>query len=147
MERHMPTAFPPATLDHLSPAVLIHLFLAIGALVLGPLALRARKGSRLHRATGYAWVTLMLGAALSSVFIRDFRLPNLAGYTPIHILTLVTFVGVISAVVAIARRNVQAHRQAMLRAYVGGCIGAGAFALMPGRYLGSLLWHHTLGLV
>ena len=89
----------------------------------------------------------MLGAALSSVFIRDFRLPNLAGFTPIHILTVVTFVGVISALVAIAQRNVQAHRKAMLRAYVGGCIGAGAFALMPGRYLGGLLWHHTLGLV
>ncbi|EHR72585.1 putative membrane protein [Burkholderiales bacterium JOSHI_001] len=139
--------FQPATLDHLSPAVLIHLVLAVGALVLGPLALRARKGSRLHRASGYTWVTLMLGAALSSVFIRDFRLPNLAGFTPIHILTVVTFVGVISALVAIARRNVQAHKKAMWRAYVGGCIGAGAFALMPGRYLGSLLWHHTLGLV
>ena len=143
----MAPTFQPATLDHLSPAVLIHLFLALGALVLGPLALRARKGSRLHRGAGYAWVTLMLGAALSSVFIRDFRLPNVAGYTPIHILTVVTIAGVSTALVAIARRNVQAHRKAMLRAYVGGCIVAGAFALMPGRYLGSLLWHHTLGLV
>ena len=143
----MAPTFQPATLDHLSPAVLIHLFLAIGALVLGPLALRARKGSRLHRATGYAWVTLMLGAALSSVFIRDFRLPNVAGYTPIHILTVVTIVGIAGALVAIARRNVQAHRKAMLQVYLGGCIGAGTFALMPGRYLGGLLWHHTLGLV
>jgi uncharacterized membrane protein len=24
---------------------------------------------------------------------------------------------------------------------------AGAFTLLPGRYLGSLLWHHTLGLI
>ena len=90
----------------------------------------------------------MIGAALSSVFIRDFRLPNLFGYTPIHILDR----GDAGrrgdgASYAIARRNVAAHRKAMLRAYLGGCLGAGVFALMPGRYLGDLLWHHTLGLV
>jgi uncharacterized membrane protein len=136
-----------ASLSSLSPAVLVHLFLAVAALVLGPVALQLRKGSRGHRAIGYAWVTLMIGAALSSVFIRDFRLPNVLGYTPIHILTVVTLVGVGLALYAIARRNIVAHRKGMLRAYVGGCIGAGSFALMPGRYLGDLIWHHGLGLV
>ena len=135
----------PATLDHLSPAIVVHLSLAAGALLLGPLALRARKGSRLHRSTGYAWVTLMAGAALSSVFIRDFGMPNLWGYTPIHILTVVTLFGITAGLIFIARRDVPAHRRAMWRTYLGGCIGAGTFALLPGRYLGDLLWHHTLG--
>ena len=135
------------TLSSLSPAIIVHLALASAALVLGPLALRARKGSRLHRAAGYAWVTLMLGAALSSVFIRDFRLPNLAGYTPIHLFTVLSFVGIGSALFAIARRNVATHRRVMWSTYLGGCVGAGLFALLPGRYLGDLLWHHGLGWV
>ena len=131
----------------LSPAIVIHLCFAISALALGPLALNARKGSRWHRMSGYFWVAMMVGAALSSLFIRDFRLPNLAGYTPIHILSVATLVGVAGALVYVARRNIAAHRKTMLRVYLGGCVGAGLFALMPGRFLGQLLWHQTLGLI
>ena len=135
-----------ASLSSLSPAVVVHLFLALGALILGPVALWLRKGSRLHRGAGYAWITLMLGAALSSAFIRDFRLPNVYGYTAIHILTIVTIAGVGLGIWHISRRNVVRHRQAMQLTYVGALV-AGAFAFLPQRYLGSLLWHHALGLV
>ena len=103
----------------LAPAVIVHLVLAVAALVLGPFALLARKGSRLHRALGYGWVTLMLGAAASSVFIRDFRLPNLAGYTPIHILTVVTFVFIGRGLWLIARRRIAQHRLTMWAVYLG----------------------------
>jgi uncharacterized membrane protein len=129
----------------LSPAIVVHLVFALGALVLGPFALFARKGSRLHRAAGYMWVTLMLGAAASSVFIRDFRLPNIAGYTPVHLLTLLTFAGIAGGLWYIARRNVAAHRSVMLNVYLGGCVGAGLFALLPHRFLGGLLWHQLVG--
>lgn len=135
------------SLSHLSPAIVIHLFMALAALVLGPLALRARKGSRLHRGAGYAWVTLMLGAAVSSVFIRDFDLPNLWGYTPIHILTLVTFAGVGGGLYFIARRRIDTHRKVMWSTYLGGCVGAGVFALLPNRFLGEVVWHQWLALV
>ncbi len=134
------------SLSQLSPAIVIHLFMALAALLLGPFALRARKGSRWHRGAGYAWVTLMLGAALSSVFIRDFALPNIWGYTPIHILTLVTFAGVGGGLYFVARRRIAAHRKAMWSTYLGGCVAAGAFALMPNRFLGQLVWHQWLGL-
>jgi len=130
----------------LSPAIAVHLVFALGALVLGPFALFARKGSRLHRAAGYLWVTLMLGAAASSLFLRDFRLPNIAGYTPIHLLTLLTFAGIAGGVWFVIRRNIAAHRRVMLNVYLGGCIGAGLFALLPQRFLGGLLWHQLLGL-
>jgi len=132
------------TLSSLSPAIVIHLFLALAALLLGPVALRARKGSRLHRAAGYAWVTLMLGAALSSVFIRDFELPNLWGYTPIHILTVVTFAGIAGGIFFIVQRRIDRHRQVMWSTYLGGCVGAGVFALLPNRFLGQVVWHHWL---
>jgi uncharacterized membrane protein len=134
-------------LASLSPAVLIHIFFAFNALVLGPIALWARKGSLVHRAAGRAWVAMMLGAALSSLTIRDFRLPNLAGYTPIHILTVVALLGITSGIVFIVRRNVRAHRRVMMRTYFFACVGAGLFALLPGRFLGQLLWHQALGLV
>ena len=136
-----------ASLASLSPAILVHLVLAGGALALGPVALLARKGSRLHRAFGYAWVTLMIGAAASAVFVRRFSGLNFAGFTPIHLFVIVTVVGIGGALWAIARRDVQRHRQAMWGTYVGACVVAGAFALLPGRYLGDLLWHHALGLI
>jgi uncharacterized membrane protein len=81
------------------------------------------------------------------VFIRDFRLPNLAGYTPIHILTVTTLAGLGYGIWHIVNRRVAAHRQAMWKVYLFGCLGAGSFALLPGRYLGDLVWHHALGLV
>jgi uncharacterized membrane protein len=134
-----------ASLSSLPPVVIVHLWVALAALVLGPIALAARKGSRLHRSFGYAWVTLMLGAALSSVFIRDVGLPNLGGYTPIHLLTVITFIGIGRGLWQVAHHRIAAHRQAMWSVYLGGCVGAGLFTLLPGRYLGDLLWHHTLG--
>lgn len=129
----------------LPPAVTIHLTLALAALVLGPLALLARKGSRIHRAAGYVWVAAMVGTAVSSLFIRDFDKPNIAGYTVIHLLVLVTFLGLGKAIWAVSHGQIAAHRKAMWSTYLGACIGAGAFTLLPGRYLGHLVWHQTLG--
>lgn len=141
-------ALPSASFASLSPAVQAHLVFAVAALLLGPWVLwRSRKGSRAHRLAGYAWVVLMLGTALSSVFIRDFRLPNLAGYTPIHLFTAMTLVMVPLAVRDAVRGQVAAHQKAMRKVYLGACVVAGLFTLLPGRYLGTLLWHHTLGWV
>lgn len=132
----------------LSPVVQVHLAFALAALLLGPLALRARKGSALHRGLGYGWVLVMLGAAFSSLFIRNFQHLNLGGYTLIHLLAVVTFIGVGAGLYwIIVRRQVQVHRKIMWRTYLGGCVVAGLFTLLPGRYLGDLLWHHGLGIV
>ena len=132
----------------LPTAVQAHLVFALGALALGPWVLwGSRKGTPAHRLGGYLWVLLMLGTALSSLFIRDGRLPNLAGYTPIHLFTAFTLISVPLAVRAAMRGQVQAHRKAMRQLYIGACVVAGLFTLLPGRYLGSLLWHQTLGWV
>jgi uncharacterized membrane protein len=126
--------------------VIVHLVVAVGALLLGPLALWLRKGSRSHRAAGYAWITLMAAAALSSVFIRDFRLPNVLGYTAIHTLTLATFVGIGLGIWHISRRNVVRHRRVMQMTY-GAAVLAGVFAFLPERYLGGLVLHHLAPLL
>lgn len=134
----------------LTPVIAIHMSAAIGALVLGPLALWSRKGRqqrpRLHRAFGFAWVTLMIATAVSAIFIRDFKLLNVSGYTPIHLLVPVVLVSLTLAFIALARGKIRAHSSTMQSTYFGACVIAGAFTLLPGRYLGDLLWHQWLAL-
>lgn len=135
---------------NLTPVVAIHMTAAIAAVVLGPIALWARKGAtqrrRVHRAFGYGWVTLMLATAVSALFIRDFALPNWGGYTPIHLLIPVTLVALFRAFHFLAAGNIRGHRKSMQGLYVGACLVAGAFTLLPARYLGQLVWGQWLGL-
>jgi uncharacterized membrane protein len=147
------TVTPTYSADHptmtLTPAIAVHLFAALAALVLGPVALWARQGrvqrTRLHRAAGYAWVTVMLATALSAAFIRDYRLPNWAGFTWIHLFIPLTLGSLVLAFRALARRDIATHRKTMQRLYFTACLGAGAFTLLPGRYLGQLVWGQWLG--
>lgn len=131
----------------LTPLIAIHMTAAIGAVLTGPVALWARKGRaqrpRLHRAFGYAWVTLMIVTAVSAIFIRDFRLPNLNGFTPIHLLIPVTLFGLFGAFWFLARGNIDGHRRVMQRLYIGACLIAGSFTLLPSRLLGQLLFVQT----
>lgn len=135
----------------MTPIIAVHLTAALGAVAIGPVALWARLGRsqrpRLHRAFGYAWVTLMLMTALSAIFIRDFRLPNIAGYTLIHLLVPFSLFSLFGAFWYLARGNIAAHRKIMQQLYLGACVIAGAFTLLPGRYLGQLVWGQWLGLL
>jgi uncharacterized membrane protein len=124
------------TLMHDKPLVFLHLVAALAALLLGLTILTRRKGTFSHRTLGWAWVTLMAAAALSSMFIRDYRIPNIAGYTPIHLLTLTVAVLLPLAIWWIRRGNVSGHRRMMTGLYIGGCVVAGLFALAPARLLG-----------
>ncbi len=133
----------------LTPTIALHLWAALGALVLGPVAIWARRGTTvrpgLHRLVGFAWVVLMLITAVSALFIRDFSLPNIAGYTPIHLLVPLTLGSLTMAFRFLARRNITGHRKAMQALYWQACVGAGVFTLLPGRYLGHLVWGDWLG--
>ena len=133
----------------LTPLIAVHMTSAIGAVILGPFALWARMGSMqrpwLHRAAGYAYVTFMLLAAFTSLFIRDFQLPNLLGFTWIHVLVPVTLTSLWVAFRAIARKDFVTHRITMQILYVSACVIAGGFTLLPSRYLGNLIWQEWLG--
>lgn len=135
----------------LTPIIAIHMSSAIGALVIGPVVLWSRLGQRprpwLHRALGYAWTTLMVVTATSAVFIRDFNLPNIKGYTPIHLLIFITFASLLIAFRALAKRDLSMHRKTMQSLYLSACVVAGGFTLVPSRYLGQLIWHEWLGWV
>lgn len=135
----------------MSPLIAVHLTAALGAVAVGPVALWARKAGaqrpQLHRAAGYAWVTLMLLTATSAIFIRDYRLPNINGYTPIHILIPVVYGMLFLAFWFLAKGNITGHRKTMQRLYIGACGVAGSFTLLPGRYLGNLVLGQWLGLI
>jgi len=139
----MPLTFPPV--------IAIHVSAALAALVLGPFAIWARKGSvvrpSLHRSAGYAWVAVMLIAAISCLFIRDYRNANLWGYTYVHLLAPFTFYCLAASFYKLYKGNIQGHRKTMQRLYYGACVTAGLFALSPMRRLGDLLWHQWLGLM
>jgi len=122
------------------PLIFFHLLTASGALLLGAVMLWRRKGTPNHRLWGWVWVALMGSSALATVFIRDYRLPNLYGYTPIHLFTVLVAVMLPLGIARVRRGNVRGHRKTMTGLYVGACVVAGLFTLLPGRFLGSLLW-------
>jgi uncharacterized membrane protein len=138
-------------LMQLTPTIAVHMTAALTAIFLGPAAIWMRHGTvqhpKLHRAFGYAWVTCMVTAAVSAIFIRDFALPNIGGYTPIHLLIPLTLVTLFKAFRFLAQGNIAGHRKSMQGLYIGACLIAGLFTLLPGRYLGDLLWGQWRSLV
>ncbi len=136
----METFAPFLRLLERNPLVFSHLVFALAALALGAVILTRRKGTGSHRATGWLWVLLMGGTMLTSAFIRDYRLPNLAGITPIHLFTVLVAFELPRAVLAARRGDIALHRKAMRGLYIGGCIVAGLFTLLPGRFLGRQVW-------
>jgi uncharacterized membrane protein len=125
---------------HRHPLIFFHLLTASAALLLGLVMQLRRKGTRCHRLLGWTWVALMGSTALTTVFIRDHRLPNLSGYTPIHLLTLAVAVLLPLGIWYARRGRIDGHRKTMRSLYVGACVVAALFTLLPGRLLGSLLW-------
>ena len=135
----------------LTPIIAVHATAAILAIATGPVALWARKGReqrpRLHRAFGYAWVTLMLIMVTSAIFIKAAVGPSWNGLGVIHLLIPAVMFGLFNAFRYLFKGNIAGHRKSMQGLYIGACIGAGAFTLLPGRYLGNLVFHQWLGLV
>lgn len=128
----------------ITPVIAIHVAAAVSAVVIGPVALWARKGAtqrpRLHRAAGYAWVTLMVATAVSALFITGSAGPRVGGFGLIHLLIPATLAGLAMSFVRLARRDIAGHRMLMQNIYIGACVVAGVFTLLPGRLLGHTLW-------
>lgn len=123
-----------------TPVILAHTVAALGALALGGATLLMKKGTRVHRLFGRAWVMLMLTAAVVSFWIRQS-----GGFSPIHLLSVVTVVGLGMSIHAVMRGNISAHRRGMTATYISLLV-AGIFTLLPQRRLGYLVWH-SVGLI
>ncbi len=128
----------------ITPTIAIHLAAALAATAVGPFALWARRGAivrpRLHRGAGYAWVTLMVATAVSALFITGEAGPRWGGFSLIHLLIPVTLGMLVLSFVYLAKRNLIGHQKTMQQLYLGACLVAGAFTLLPSRFLGHWLW-------
>ncbi|MEN9539556.1 MAG: hypothetical protein RLZZ126_1791 [Pseudomonadota bacterium] len=139
--------------SELTPLIAVHATAAICATVIGPWAIWARKTRvqrpRLHRAMGYAWVTLMLLTALSAVFISDPLFPRWVlgplGFSFIHLLIPIVLFSLFGAFWFLLHGNLRGHRITMVNLYIGACLVAGFFTLAPNRLLGRAL-RQMLGL-
>lgn len=120
------------------PIIFIHAVAALGALALGTVQMLMPKGGERHRAMGYVWAVLMMTVALSSLFIHQTRMWG--PFSPIHILSIVTIIGVPSAILAARRGNFKRHRSGMMQLYWLALITAGAFTLMPGRIMHRVIF-------
>lgn len=129
------------------PLIFFHLVTAVGALIIGGMLLLGRKGTVHHKRLGWVWVLLMASTTVASGFIRDYEGLNIAGITPIHGFTMLVAVTLPRGVWYVRRGNLEGHRKTMRGLYFGACVIAGVFTLLPGRFLGGLLWRDWLGVV
>jgi uncharacterized membrane protein len=125
-------------------AIQVHTIAASFAVVLGAFVLWRQKGTALHKALGRVWIVLMLVTATSAIFINEIRL--IGPFSPIHLFTIITYLGVFSALRAIiVKRDVARHRAEMQGLYVGALVLAGAFTLLPGRRMHEVLFGREAG--
>jgi uncharacterized membrane protein len=119
---------------------LIHLATIVPAFLIGTWLLAKRKGTPQHRSLGKIYLALMLFTGVVTLFMPAVvgpRLFNHFGF--IHLFSVLTLYSVPSAYLAARRRDIAAHRGAMIGLYVGGLLIAGAFAFGPGRLLNRWL--------
>lgn len=125
----------------MSPTALIHLLSASAALLFGAWQLLAIKRGLRHRVVGYLWVAAMLVATVSSFGLRsELGVEWLAGFSPIHALSLFTLLSLAMAVRYAIQRNFRRHRGWVAGAYAGLAIAGLFAALVPGRVLHTLVF-------
>jgi uncharacterized membrane protein len=118
-------------------SVWVHLATLAIALVITPIMLWRRRGDRLHRQLGWIWATCMFATALISL---DIRLINRGGLSWIHVLSVITLVGVPVLVVAARRHDIARHRRQARIIVIGALLVAGFFTFPFNRLLGGWLF-------
>ena len=121
----------------LTLASALHLAAVLPAVLIGVAQLLMPKGTRTHKAFGWAWVAAMGLAAVSSFWI--FGINSGGRFSVIHLLSVFVLFNLAAAIWFIRRGNVGAHRKFMIGTLLG-LFGAGAGALAPGRFLHQLLF-------
>lgn len=118
--------------------VQIHAISALEALLIGPFLLYRRRRDRLHKILGYAWVTNMAVAALSSFALYGLRW--FGPFGPIHVLSVTALATLWMAIRHARTGNIKAHRQIMHWLCWGGLVTAGVLTLLPGRMVHRMLF-------
>ncbi len=119
----------------LSPIVIAHMVPAVAAVPLGAYVVASR-GGRWHKPLGRLWAGLMMVVAATSFWITGV---NGARWSPIHLLSVLTLLSIPYAVWRVRRGEVERHRRTMQGVFIG-LLAAGAWASMPQRSFGALIW-------
>ena len=129
-----------ALFSQATPVILLHLAFALLALVVGAIQLVSKKGTALHKVLGYIWVTSMVVISFSSFEIKTI-MPNgiFWGFSPIHLLSIWVLFQLARGIYFARNHEIVRHRKCMVYTYIGGLLIAGAFTLMPGRFLYKVL--------
>jgi uncharacterized membrane protein len=127
-----------APLLEAGPVIQGHVASARLALTLGPVAIYRKSRDVRHRAAGVLWVLAMLSTALSSFFIHDARVWGPC--SPIHLLSVLTLIGLVQGLRHLRAGRIQAHGRAMKGLYIQALILAGAFTFLPGRRMSAAVF-------
>lgn len=119
-------------------AVQLHVVTVLPAAVLGACLLAGAKGTSSHRILGRLWMGLMIVTAISSLFIHQLRI--IGPFSPIHLLSLLTLVNCVRAILAARRGDIARHRALVRSSYMFGIILAGLFTLVPGRSMHAVFF-------
>jgi uncharacterized membrane protein len=121
--------------------MMVHLFAALAALLLGAWQLlAARRGAR-HRMVGYLWLLAMLVTSLSSFRLESgLGIAWLAGFSPIHALSVFTMISLAMALFHARARDFRRHQRWIAGAYAGLVAAGVVAAALPGRALHAMLF-------
>ncbi len=124
-------------------AVQIHVIAALFAAPTGIAIFMMRKGTRRHKMIGRAWFTAMAIIAISSFGIQQIKVWG--GFSPLHLLSILTLVTLCTSIVAARHGNIGAHRSSLISLFVGGIGVAGAIAFSRGLLMSRIVFPETGG--
>lgn len=115
----------------------LHLATLAIALALTPVMMLRRRGDNRHRLLGWIWAACMFVTALISL---DIRMVNDGGFSLIHILSVITLIGVPVLILSARRHDIRRHRGQARGFVIGALLVAGFFTFPFDRLMGSWLF-------
>jgi uncharacterized membrane protein len=123
------------------PVIQLHVAAALLSVVVGPVAIFRRSRDIVHRTAGRVWIAGMAATAISSFWISED--PMFGRFSIIHVLSVVTLVGLVSAFRAIRAGDVARHGATKRALYAQALMLAGAFTFFPGRLMSQAFFPGT----
>lgn len=123
------------------PLAILHLMTVVPAFFLGTFLLARRKGTPVHKSLGKVYLGLMMVTGCITLLMPAQvgpRLFNHFGF--IRSFSVLALYSAPTAILAIRKGNLKAHRSRMIGLYIGGILIAGGFAFAPGRMLNDWLF-------
>tara|TARA_Y100001968_G_scaffold57333_1_gene48461 strand:- start:5798 stop:6184 length:387 start_codon:yes stop_codon:yes gene_type:complete len=124
--------------------IVTHTAFALAAVLVGVYIFLTKKGTARHKLVGRFWVVLLTIVSMSAIPIQSI---NPGQYSLIHLFIPFTIGSLIYSIWSIKRFKVTrqqtyryAHMRSMIGVYVGALLIAGAFTLLPGRFLYGILF-------